>query len=195
MPIVGSIPIPVAWNKGIKKARGEIILFTESDAQLPSNWIEEMVDHLKINDFILGPETRPTEPNNSMSNVGIKANLAKNHLFDESFRIGEDTKWIIDLQVNGIRPNYPLTPIVWHYKVKSFKKRLKREFLGGIKIVQIWLEYDDVIKNTTYNFKQISAISNTLSGIANFIGILFGLILYSYQLPKKILRIFRNIIG
>lgn len=125
---------PHGWNRGIELARGQYILFTESDVGLPPNWIEEMVKHLEKEDFVIGEEVVKTTSPLCMSNVGIKSEIAKKIKFDESMVIG-DTDWFIRLGLNGVdikegqKKDYP---IVFHYKSREPLTLLKRAWDSGI---------------------------------------------------------------
>lgn len=184
--ITGKMKIPKAWNMGIRKAKGEIILFTESDVRVPKNWISEMVRLVKKKGFAMGSEVIVTRRNWNMSCVGIKSEIAKNTLFDESFEVCEDTEWFERLRKKGYEIRRELKPVVYHYRSRDVKKRLIRAFKVGKNFVKIWIKH----KNPEMNLRRIilSRGFYITKEVLQLIGVIWGLIRYSYLIPKKFLK-------
>lgn len=183
--VVGGMRIPTAWNEGVRRAKGEIILFTESDVRLPRDWVEKMIKLVEKKSFVMGSEVIATSIAWCMSNVGIKAKIAKETPFDESFRVGDDTDWFERLRQKGFKIEREKEPIVYHYKSTDPRKIFKRDLVSGVDKAKIWLKHED----PELNLKRIllgRAFFITRE-IIQFFGITYGFIRYSYLFPRKIL--------
>lgn len=181
LPQVGDFSIPEGWNRGIKKARGKYILFTESDCRVPPNWIEEMVKKLESSKkpFVMGYEVIANDRVHCMSNVGILARWAKETPFNESYKITEDTEWFSRLQEKydfTIKKD-PTLPIVFHYKKPPSPKWA---FIHGIHRAEIWLRYGyrgKTAKGVTFE-RLNRIICETLTLLGQLVGILKHPILF-----------------
>lgn len=188
--VVGNMRIPKAWNEGVKKAIGEIILFTESDVRLPRDWVEKMVKLVEKKDFVMGSEVIVTSIAWSMSNVGIKAKIAREIPFDESFRVGDDTDWFERIRQRGFKIEREKEPVVYHYKSTDPKKLLKRELVSGVDKARIWLKHED----PELNLKRIllGRVFFIARETIQLFGIVYGLIRYFHLIPRKILMYFKR---
>ena len=186
IPVIGSFPIPVGWNKGIKKARGKYILFTESDVKVPPNWVEGMVKKLEEGKgFVMGYEVIATDRTQCMSNVGIRADWAKETPFNENYKITEDTEWFARLQnkYNFVIEKDPDVPIVFHYKNPL---KPKWAFIHGIHRAEIWLKYGYKGKSATgVTFERLNRI---LCETLTLIGQLIGLAMHPILFIKKVMK-------
>jgi GT2 family glycosyltransferase len=185
--VIGEMKIPEAWNEGIRKARGNIILFTESDVRLPKDWVRKMINLVKKKEFAMGSEVITTRRNFNMCCVGIKAKIAKKVLFDETFDTCEDTEWFERLKQMGFKIEREREPVVYHYKSIDPKKTFLRAFKNGKNHIRIWLKHD----NPEMNFKRIvfSRGFYITKEIIQLVGVVWGLIRYFYLIPRKILKI------
>lgn len=177
IPVTGNISIPEAWNKGIEKARGDIILFTESDVEVPEDWVEKMVENVKKNDgFAMSSEVVTTKRDWCMSSVGIKSEIAKNTKFDESFQIAEDTEWFERIKQKGFELKREKNPIVYHHKSKDPRKNLKWAFLRGKQHVKIAKKHFG--KNPQMNIKRIikSRMYHITKEILELLGVICDLL-------------------
>ncbi|MDI6807229.1 MAG: glycosyltransferase [Candidatus Aenigmarchaeota archaeon] len=182
--ITGSMSIPEAWNIGIRKAKGKILLFSEADVRIQKDWIKKMVNLVKKKGFAMGSEVLATRRNLNMCSVGIKSEIAKNVLFDETFDTCEDTEWFERLRRMGYKIESEKEPVVYHYKSTDPRKRLLRAFKNGKNHVRIWLKHD----NPEMNFKRIilSRGFYITKEILQLVGVIWGLVRYSYLIPRKI---------
>lgn len=171
--------IPQAWNDALSQAKGEIIVFTETDAiPLKNNWLEEIVLHAKKGIMLKGLEIKPTDLD--LCNLVCDAEVIKGLKFDESFRICEDTELFVQSRKKGINIQFINAFPVLHAPSKSWKKTLSRAPLFGMNHIKILYMHgrahiDDV---NTRNFKgnQINPISNRIRIIAENLLILVGLL-------------------
>jgi glycosyltransferase involved in cell wall biosynthesis len=170
--------IPQAWNDALSKAKGEIIVFTETDAiPLNNNWLDEIVLHAKKGTILKGLEIKPTDLD--LCNLVCDADVIKGMTFDESFRICEDTEFFVQSRKKGIIIQFINAFPVLHAPSKSWRKTLLRAPLFGMNHIKIMYMYgrnyiEDV---NTRNFKGncINPISNRLRIITENLLILAGL--------------------
>jgi glycosyltransferase involved in cell wall biosynthesis len=184
--------IPQAWNDAISRARGEILVFVESDAfPLSNNWLEEIVKHTRKNAVLKGLEINPTDLN--LCNLVCDASIFKKVRFDESFKVREDTELFARLRKMGIEVGFVNAFPVVHVPTRSWKKTLSRAFRSGMYYVKIVYLHgrkniDDI---NTQNFKcnYISPISNRLrivvENVLILLGLLAGAIIYLPVLVKR----------
>jgi glycosyltransferase involved in cell wall biosynthesis len=187
--------IPQAWNDAIKKAKGNIIIITESDAlPLTNNWIKDMVKAVKKNDtktIIRGIEVIPTAWD--FSNLACYSKILKQNKLDENYSIAEDTELFARLRKLGYKgKELSIAPIV-HMRNKSVSELIKNNFLYGILLVKIQMKYGQTGFKTTFreSFLQNSLnllkreIGTILSKIMFLIGAIIGLIIYFPSNSKK----------
>ena len=182
--IIGNMSIPQAWNIGIKQAEGDILLFTESDVSLPKDWISKMVPLVQKHGFAMGSEVLTTDRSWNMSTTGVKSKIAKNLLFNEHMKIGEDTDWFERLREKGLKIKRYKEPVVWHHKSKNIKKKLLWSFLQGKYRVHIALKY----RAPEINFKRTfgSWLYYSAVQLLYITGCLWGMIRYASLMPRKI---------
>lgn len=184
--------IPEAWNDAISRAKGEFLVFTESDAHpLFDNWLEEISKHLEKNTITKGLEIMPT--NLDMCNLVADAAIFKKMWFDESFPVGEDSELFARLWANGIKIRRGNAFPVIHTPSISWKKTLSRSFLyGRLQMKIIYLhgrENMQDINTQNLNKNQIHPISNRIRIITENVLFLLGLVFGSlYHLPILIKR-------
>lgn len=177
IPVVGNISIPKAWNKGIEKSKGDIILFTESDVSLPKNWVGEMVKNVENNNgFAMGSEVITTSRAWSMATTGIKSDIAKKNLFDESFSIAEDTEWFERVRQKGFELKREEKPIVYHHKSTDPIRNIKQSFIRGKNFIKIAKKYKG--KNPEMNVKRIikSRLYYITKEILQLLGVIYGIL-------------------
>lgn len=162
--ISGKMSIPKAWNRGIEKAKGEIIIFTESDCRLPPNFVEKMIENVEeTNGGAFGSEVSTFIP--CMSAFGIKADIIKNLKFDERYRVVEDTELFYRMLSRGYELKRFNEPIVFHYKKEH---GWKRAFWSGYYFAKVKRKYKHLRKNfpgSRFNLKMF---------IAKVLGFLLG---------------------
>jgi len=187
--------IPQAWNDAISRAKGEIFVFTESDAfPLNDRWLEEIAKIGKKNAILKGLEINPTSLN--LCNLVCDGSIFKETKFDETFLSSEDTELFARLRKMGVEIGFVNAFPVMHVSTKTWKKTLSRG-LGGMYLMKtIYLHGRCNIDNwNTRNFESnyIHPISNRLRIIMENLLILLGLFIGAiYYLPILIKRKFRT---
>jgi glycosyltransferase involved in cell wall biosynthesis len=187
--------IPQAWNDAIEKAKGEIIVVTESDSlPLKNTWLEEMVNAVKKynrNDpkkrtVIRGIEAWPLPW--CWCNFASYASVLKKNKIKENYPIAEDTELFARLRKLGYKgKELPIAPVM-HVRSDSVSKMIKNSFLYGILLTKIQMKYGQIGFKSMYkeNSKQNSRkllkreIGTIISRIMFIIGVLIGLIRLVY---------------
>lgn len=184
--------IPEAWNDAISRAKGEFLVFTESDA-LPLNnkWLEEISNHLEKNTIVKGIEIMPTNLN--MCNLVADATIFKKMKFNESYPVGEDSELFARMGVSGIKMKQVNAFPVLHTPTVSWRKTLSRAFrYGHLNMKIIYLhgrENIEDINTQNLNTSHIHPISNRIRIITGNVLSLLGLVFGSlYHLPTLIKR-------
>jgi len=191
--------IPNAWNDAINRAKGKILVFTESDAlPLSNKWLEEMVKAVKLYNkkdskkrtVIRGIEiiSLPWD----FANFACYSSVFKKIKLDETFPVAEDTEFFSKLKHLGYKgKELPIASVV-HTRSISVSKLIKNNFLYGMLLVRIQMKYGQTGFKTTFkgNFQKSSLsflkreLGITLSKIMFFIGAIIGLIIYSSSRKK-----------
>lgn len=178
--------IPQAWNSVIRRAKGEIILITESDAlPMTDKWIEEMVNAVEQNKevyahynwskgvFIRGMEIHPSPW--CFSNIACYAKVLKENLLDESYPIAEDTELFSRLYTKGYAGREILTAPVMHKRnFKGFTKEIKNSYLYGKLHTRIRKKYKGI--GFGYDISGESVLKREITTIFSRIAFLFGIL-------------------
>ncbi|MEM2613561.1 MAG: glycosyltransferase [Nitrososphaerota archaeon] len=184
--------IPEAWNDALSKAKGEIIVFIESDAfPLNERWLEEIVENWRKGAVLKGLEINPTSLN--LCNLVCDADIFRKVRFDESFKCTEDTELFARLRKMGVEVGFVNAFPVVHVPSRTWRKTLSRSFRSGMYFMKIMYMHgkenlDDI---NTQNFKSnyIHPISNRIriivENILVLLGLLVGAIVYIPLLIKK----------
>ncbi len=184
--------IPEAWNDAISRAKGEFLVFTESDASpLNETWLEEISKHLEKNTIVKGLEITPT--NLDMCNLVADVAIFKKIKFDETFPVEEDSELFARLRRNDVAIKQINAFPVIHTPSISWGKTLSRAFLSGhlqMKIVYLHgRENMEDINTQNLSGNQIHPVSNRIRIITENISVLLGLVFGSlYHLPTLIKR-------
>jgi len=184
--------IPEAWNDAISRAKGEILVFIESDAfPLNDRWLEEIVKNWKKNAVLKGLEINPTSLN--LCNLVCDASIFKKVRFDESFRICEDTELFARLRKMGVEIGFVNSFPVVHVPTQTWKKTLSRGLRSGMYYMKIIYLHGrrniDDINTRNFQSNYIHPISNRLriivENILVLLGLLVGAIIYLPILVKR----------
>lgn len=184
--------IPEAWNDALSRAKGEIIVFIESDAfPLNERWLEEIVANFRKGAVLKGLEINPTSLN--LCNLVCDAEIFKKVRFDESFKCTEDTELFARLRKMGVEVGFVNAFPVVHVPSRTWRKTLSRSFRSGMYFMKIiYMHGKENIDNiNTQNFKSnyIHPISNRLRIIVEnvlvLLGLLVGAIVYIPILIKR----------
>jgi len=177
--------IPEAWNDAISRAKGEFLVFTESDAvPLNERWLEELAKFARKNTLLKGLEINPTDFN--LCNLVCDASIFRSVRFDESFSTGEDTELFARLRRMAFKIEHVNAFPVIHAPRQTWRKTLSRAFRNGMYFTKIIYLYgkSNVDSVNTMNFcaNYINPVSNRLriitENILVLLGLLFGAIRY-----------------
>ncbi|MEM1830964.1 MAG: glycosyltransferase [Desulfurococcaceae archaeon] len=184
--------IPEAWNDALSRAKGEIIVFIESDAfPLNERWLEEIVANFRKGAVLKGLEINPTSLN--LCNLVCDAEIFKKVRFDESFKCAEDTELFARLRKMGVEVGFVNAFPVVHVPSRTWRKTLSRSFRNGMYFMKIiYMHGKENLDNiNTQNFKSnyIHPISNRLriivENILVLLGLLIGAVIYLPILIKR----------
>jgi GT2 family glycosyltransferase len=124
--------IPEAWNRGIAKAHGEILVFTETDAKpVGENWLAELVS--AINDdktIVKGLEITNTPLD--FSNLAVHRRAFDAIELDKNFKWAEDTELFCRLKENGYKFNQLHSAPVIHFSKPGSEIFIRRSFRYGL---------------------------------------------------------------
>lgn len=138
-----------ARHAGVKKAKGDYIVFIDADITLPENWLAKVMPQLEQFDavggiaipdgdstyicqkFKLQPKPLPHTMGITGSNVIYKGEILKKIKINPEIRDGEDTDLNWRLKEAGYKSKLLEDLIVTHKENISFKKFLKRIFSFG----------------------------------------------------------------
>jgi hypothetical protein len=173
--------IPEAWNRALKRAAGEIIVFTETDARpIYENWLEELVNNIKDEKTIVkGLEVTSTPLD--LSNLAAYQKTFVDNKFDDKYRWAEDTELFCRLKQQGFQfVQLDQAPVI-HLQKFVNKKMIRRAFLYGIYYARIRSQYSERVD--VAGFKEL--VKALIKSILNLSGFLTGSIIY---LPNRIKR-------
>ncbi len=188
--------IPEAWNDAISRVKGEIIVFTESDAlPLRKNWLEEIVRTAEKGTILKGLEINPTDLD--LCNLVCDASILKKEKFDKNFHIAEDVELFARLRKMGTEIRFVNSFPVIHSHSQTWKKTWSRGLKLGMYFMKVVYLHgrkniDDI---NTRNFKghQIHPVSNRVRIIVENILVLLGLFFGSIRyLPILVKRKFKR---
>jgi len=168
----------VARNLGAKKAKGEIILFTDADCVAEKNWLEEMIKPFENQEVVGVQGTYKTKQKNwtarfvqaeiedrydlmkkkefidfigSYSAAYRKKVFLEFDGFNEEFpsASGEDPELSYRMEKKGLKLKFNPNAIVYHLHPKSFLKYLKIKFFRGYwRILMYKYHQDKMIKDS-----------------------------------------------
>jgi glycosyltransferase involved in cell wall biosynthesis len=184
--------IPEAWNDAISRAKGEVLVFIESDAfPLNERWLEEIARNWQKGTILKGLEINPTSLN--LSNLVCDASIFKNIRFDERFRCAEDMELFARLKKMGIEFRFVDAFPVVHVSTRTWRKTLTRAFTSGMYAMKIIYLHGksnvDAISAQNFKSNYIHPISNRLriivENVLNLLGLFFGAIVYLPVLLRR----------
>jgi len=188
--------IPEAWNDAISRAKGEILVFIESDAfPLNEHWLEEIAANWEKGAVLKGLEINPTSLN--LCNLVCDASIFKNGVrFDESFKCTEDTELFARLRKMGVKVGFVNAFPVVHVPSRTWRKTLSRSLRAGMYFVKIMYMHGkenlDDINTQNFQSNYIHPISNRLriivENILVLLGLLIGAIIYLPILLRRKVR-------
>ena len=171
-PKIGRGP---ARNTGEKKAKGEIILMTDSDCIVPEDWIKEMVKAIKGHDAVQGfqksasnnfwsrnyqMDSKKKHKKENMKNpigkidtknFAIKKRVLKNiGLTSKKYISGNDTDLSIKLAKNNCRVKFIKNIRVEHLHPNSLKKVFRKQLYKARWTIVITYDNKNFLKNTAF---------------------------------------------
>lgn len=188
--------IPHAWNDAIARARGEILVFTETDARpLTENWLKEMVEHIeKLNrgdpqkkTVVKGIEVWPQIWD--MCSTAFYKKVFDKHRFDESFDRVEDTELFARLRSDGYRGVFMPAGAVLHVRTSKLWPMLKNQFRAayyGTKVARMYshIDFGEGAHSDVSVFLS-SEIKEILARSVHILGAIIGFIVHSITVRKK----------
>jgi GT2 family glycosyltransferase len=167
--------IPEAWNRAIARARGEILVFTETDASpVDERWLEQLVDSLPDeNTIVKGLEISGAPWD--MANLAAHRSVFADARFDESFLWAEDTELFCRLKQQGCRLlRVDTAPVIHRHKLGS-KRMTRRAFRYGVYMARLRLMYG----NDGVEIADVGhASAMFLRALLNLAGLAWGYLLY-----------------
>jgi cellulose synthase/poly-beta-1,6-N-acetylglucosamine synthase-like glycosyltransferase len=191
-------------NLGAKKAKGSILLFTDSDCIPSRNWIRNMIESFKDSEIVGVSGTYKTLNKESIVARFIGYEIARNHEvmkkqkyidfigsysaayrkdiflkfggFDESFPIasGEDPELSFRISKAGYKMFFQPKAYVYHRHPDSLKKFLKQQFWRGYWRVLLYKKHTDKMFRHAYTPLRLY-FEIALLGISIFLLMLGGL--------------------
>lgn len=162
------ITIPEQRNMGIKKSKGDIIVFVDADCIPSKNWLIELTKPLrnKQENMVIGyiKVKGGEDLNNSRENyVGSGGNgnmsytrklVEKVGYYDEKFSISEDRDFCIRARDANYKIRFLKSAIVFHSK-DNFKKLFKNSFIHGKSTLKIYKKHFKKIRKKYFLDKRI----------------------------------------
>lgn len=165
---------PQAWNRALDRAQGDIVVFTETDAQpVTQNWLQELVDSVP-DDATVVKGLEVTGQPWDLANLACYRSVIGDLRFEEKFPLGEDTDMFGRLRQRGIRfLQVPTAPVI-HLQKWTNKRTIRRAFRYGLYHARMRLRYGDVVEiaGVEYAFKRL------VGAVLNLLGALVGYLLY-----------------
>ncbi len=173
------ITIPEQRNLGIKRAKGDIIVFIDADCIPESRWLNNLTKQIVDGNESITAGKVASLPKSYMVSDRVKGTYVKEcptmnmalkkevfddiGLFDESFERASDTDIGIRAIKNGYKIRYIKDAIVYH-NWGGFKKNSYRSFNAGIGMAKIYKKHKDELypKKIVTNVKSILLLSYTL---------------------------------
>ena len=144
--------IPEAWNRAISRARGQFLIFTETDARpLDDDWLQQLLDEMTGDAaMVKGLEINQTPWN--LCNTIVRREVFDGIEFDESFLCAEDTELFSRLQSQGFRlEKKPVAPVMHSFDPSS-PKALSRAFRYGVNWMRIRHRYREPVEPVPFSW-------------------------------------------
>jgi glycosyltransferase involved in cell wall biosynthesis len=173
--------IPDGWNSAINKAKGDTLVFIETDSVPAEDWLSNLVNEVRENTLVRGLEVVPTALH--MNNLAMTRNTLNDLRLDRDFRPADDTEFFIRLFDRGVSLKETCSAMAFHYRKVGVRRRLGRSFLYGEKWSRIYHQYG-ALYDSWYH-----AVGNSVLTIVGdvllLLGTIYGLVRY---LPNRFLR-------
>ncbi len=192
-------------NLGIKKAKGNIIVFIDADCIPESQWINNITGQIVDGKESITAGTVISSPKSYMVSDRLKGIYVKEcptmnmalkkevfddiGLFDENFERCEDIDICIRALKKGYKIRYVKDAIVYH-NWGNFKKNISRSFYNGIGMATVYKKHKDELypRKIVTNLKHIYYLTYVLYIILLPVTIIFPYYPLLIFLPSIILR-------
>lgn len=188
-----------ARHEGVKKSKGDYIVFVDADITLPENWLAKVIPHLGKYDavggiaipdgdstyicqkFKLQPKPLPHTTGITGSNVIYKGEILNKTRINPEIRDGEDTDLNWRLKETGYKSKLIEDLIVTHKENISFKKSLSRMFSFGKGATKLFNEHQKIrLPDLIFFFFLLLLIINIILLIMENLILLPLLIIYPF---------------
>lgn len=197
-----SVGISAARNLGVKKAKGKIVVFIDSDCIAPKNWLGNLLKPLSDKNVVAVSGTYKTKNTESiiarftgyeiesrhekMKNLetidfvgGFNCAFKKNIFlriggFDTSFAQSEDGELSYRIAEKGNKIKFNPSAYVYHYHPETLIKFLKQRFWHAYWRTLVYKKHRDKILGDSYTSKFVF-IEKALIGITSLL-LLIGLL-------------------
>ncbi len=167
--------IPEAWNRGIAKSQGEILVFTETDAKpVDENWLAELES--AINDektIVKGLEITGTPLD--FSNLAVHRKVFDAIEFDTNFKWAEDTELFCRLKENGYKFDQLHSAPVIHFSKLGSETFLRRSFRYGLYRSKMRHRFSDPVELASPVIALKTIIALLISQIGFFAGQIYSI--------------------
>ena len=199
------ITIPEQRNLGIKRAKGNIIVFIDADCIPESQWLNNLTRQIVDGKESITAGTVISSPKSYMGGERLKGTYVKEcpsmnmalkkevfkeiGLFDENFGRVSDSDICIRAIKKGYKIRYIKDAIVYH-NWGNFKKNIARSFYSGIGRAKIYKKHKDELypKKIVTNLQNIYSLTYMLYIILLPVTIVFPYYPLLIFLPSIILR-------
>jgi len=174
--------IPEAWNRAIQRAKGEIIVFTETDARaINEYWLEEMVTGVSDPKTIVkGLEITSTSIR--LSNLAVHREVMVNNPFTESFRWIADIELFSRLKEKGFHITEVPKAVIINLSKAHNQHAFKRAFLYGFYWGRLRRRFVDPVEIPGISF----AYNRLKVAVYQLCGMAIGAIIYLPERRKRI---------
>lgn len=132
-------------NRAIERAKGKILVFTESDCRIPNtDWLDNIVKYTKPNKIYFGQQLSSNVRN--FGNTSMYKNTALLKKLNNEYKWANDTEWFLELQRKGVEKVEINENPVYHLK-KSHPEREKEHEQERQRIIKEYLEYSEWVNN------------------------------------------------
>jgi GT2 family glycosyltransferase len=162
--------IPEAWNRAVSRARGQFLVFTETDARpLHDDWLQQLLDAMTDDTaMVKGLEINETPWN--LCNTIVRREALVGIAFDESFLCAEDTELFSRLQNLGYQlEKRPVAPVM-HSFDPSTPKAMSRAFRYGVNWMRIRHRYRHPVEPVPFSW----LFRRLMIAVLQIIGMLAG---------------------
>lgn len=199
------ITIPEQRNLGIKRAKGNIIVFIDADCIPESQWLNNLTRQIVDGKESITAGAVISSPKSYMVSGRLKGTYVKEcpsmnmalkkevfreiGLFDENFGRASDSDICIRAIKKGYKIRYIKDAIIYH-NWGNFKKNINRSFYSGIGRAKIYKKHKDELypRKIVTNLKSIYYLTYMLYIILLPVTIIFPYYPLLIFLPSIILR-------